>query len=78
MESNGDLFFFLEKGGTSQQGFVIDGKRIEGNGSIRACDVKMNSVIGGWGCDTVVRPHPNREIDFDCVCVACVRAKLCA
>ena len=26
-----------------------------------------------------VRQHPNREIDFDCacVCVACVRAKLC-
>ena len=20
--------------------------------------------------------HPNREIDFDCACVACVRAKL--
>ena len=27
-----------------------------------------------------MRPHPNREIDFDCACVcaACVRAKLCA
>ena len=32
--------------------------------------------IGGWGCGTVVRQHPNREIDFDCACVACVRAKL--
>ena len=33
-------------------------------------------IIGGWGCGTVVRQHPNREIDFDCACVACVRAKL--
>ena len=33
-------------------------------------------VIGGWGYGTVVRQHPNREIDFDCACVACVRAKL--
>ena len=42
--------------------------------------VKADVLIGGWGCDTVVRQHPNREIDFDCacVCVACVRAKLCA
>ena len=31
-------------------------------------------MIGGWGCGTVVRQHPNREIDFDCACVACVRA----
>ena len=23
-----------------------------------------------------MRQHPNREIDFDCACVACVRAKL--
>ena len=30
--------------------------------------------IGGWGCESVVRPPPNREIDFGFVCVACVRA----
>lgn len=32
--------------------------------------------IGGWGSGTVVRQHPNREIDFNCACLACVRAKL--
>ena len=39
---------------------------------------EFSTKIGGWGCGTVVRQHPNREIDFDCacVCVACVRAKL--
>ena len=33
--------------------------------------------IGGRVCGTVVRQHPNWEIDFDCacVCVACMRAK---
>ena len=36
------------------------------------------SEVGGRFA--VVRPPPYREIDFDCacVCVACVRAKLCA
>ena len=40
----------------------------------------MMIIIVGWGCDTFVRQHPNLEIDLDsaCVCVACVRAKLCA
>ena len=34
----------------------------------------MSKLIGGWGCESFVRRPPNREIDFDCACVACVRA----
>ena len=46
VESNGDLFFLGERG-DQPPGFCnpwLHGKRTGGDGNIRACDVKMNSV----------------------------------